>query len=175
VPWWRRRNVSALTLNLVPAARYESHSPGSAESIAAIASNIRLIVVELSRVEKGGLWVLRCSRASLRVVPRYAAQHGSAASRSVKMSEEHQNFTPYLLSPHISATNTAIPSLRAALDLQSNSLQNGFLRFAFYARGSVTQRCATMGTGGSRNYGACSQSASRNHEDGPHSCGCSYR
>jgi hypothetical protein len=42
----------------VPTAQYKSCSLGSAKLIAVIASKIRFIVVELSRVEKGELWLL---------------------------------------------------------------------------------------------------------------------
>jgi hypothetical protein len=69
------------------------------------------------------------------------------ASRSAKMSQEHQNFTSYFYTPHISATRAVISNLRTALHLRSNFLQNGFLQFAFRAFGSVAQRCATMRTG----------------------------
>jgi hypothetical protein len=63
------------------------------------------------------------------------------------LANDPQNFTPQSSTLPISTTKAFTSVLRTALNLQPNSLQNGFLQFPFHARGSLAQCCTTMGTG----------------------------
>ena len=47
------RECGAIDVEILAAARHESRSPGSAASIAAIASSIAVMVAEMRRVEVG--------------------------------------------------------------------------------------------------------------------------
>jgi hypothetical protein len=57
LPWCLRDNVARDTLNCFATLRYEKDALGSRDSIAAIAFLIRVILVEMRRVEVGMMHV----------------------------------------------------------------------------------------------------------------------